>query len=158
MSNLSVDTTQLDRFVKRMKKAGKKNPKNIKTMFKTIGAIVGKKARTYAPRSMTKSEYVSTLVGGVTERNTTSFTSGSLKNSITTDVFKDRVEISVPSNSAAGKYAEKMHDEKGKTWKRVGWQNDSKATDKYITKAYEDSTKDIDRALDNLLDKLIRDI
>ena len=68
---------------------------------------------------MTKSEYTSTLKGGVTKRKASSFTSGSLKGSITMEVKKDRVEIGVPANSKAGDYAEKMHDEKGRSWKKL---------------------------------------
>jgi hypothetical protein len=139
-----------------MKRAGVKNPKNIRKMLAVVGAIVKGKAVKYAPRSMTKGEYTSTLVGGVTERATSSFTTGSLKRSITLEKKEASVEIGVPSNSKAGKYAEKMHDEHGKSWNNLGWQNDASATHKYIYKAYEDSEKEIDRALDNLLDNLIR--
>ena len=155
---IATDTSQLDRFVKRMKRAGVKNPKNIKLMLKKVGVIVKGVAVKYAPRSMTKREYVSTLVHGVTERSAGSFTSGALKSSITSEVFSDRVEIGVPANSKAGKYAEKMHDDHGNSWKYLGWQNDEHATHKYIYKAYDDSEKAIDHVLDKMLDDLIKQL
>ena len=153
---VSVDTRELVALERRLALAGKATPNNIKKVLKTIGVIVKGKAVAFAPRSMTKSEYVSTLKGGKTKRRV--FTSGSLKSSITAEVFPDRVEIGVPSNSKAGKYAEKMHDDKGNSWKKLGWQNDGQATDKYIYKAGEATERQYMKAVDNLVDKIIRAI
>ena len=55
----------------------------------------------------------------------------------------DHVDILVPSNSAAGDYAKKMHDEKGRTWKNRGVGTVAKgpqADEKYIERAIEDRT------------------
>lgn len=153
---IKIDTRELVALERRLALAGKRNPSSIKKMLNIIGVIVKGTAVKYAPRSMTKSEYTSTLVNGKTKRKV--FTSGSLKSSITSEVFADRVEIGVPSNSKAGAYAEKIHDEKGKTWKNIGWQNDSNATDKYIEKAEKDESAKYMKAVDDYVDKLIKGI
>ena len=153
---ISVDTSQLERFTKRMKRAGVKNPKNIKLMMKKVGSIVHKKAMEFSPRSMSKGQYVSTLKGGKTKRKASSFTRGSLRSSITAEYGATSVEIGVPVNSKAGDYAEKMHDEKGKSWKKLSIGKQPKSRDKYIFAAYDDSEKEIDRTLDKMLDDLIR--
>jgi hypothetical protein len=153
-----VDTRELVALERRLALAGKATNANKRKMLSTIGSIVGKMAIAMAPRSMTKAEYVSMLKGGKTKRSTSSFTSGSLKSSITTEVKKDSVEIGVPSNSKAGRYAEKIHDEKGKSWKKLGWQNDGLATDKYIFKAEEKTKDQYMKAVDGLVDKIIKAI
>ena len=155
---VTVDTRELQKLMRRIARVSKHNPGKIKKMFKKIGAIVQGASKAYAPRSPTKAEYVSTLKGGRTRRATSSFTTGNLKKSITVDVKNDRVEIGVPANSPAGKYAEKMHDEKGKTWNKLGKHNDGKATDKFIFKAYIDSEKEIESELGDLLDEIIKAI
>jgi hypothetical protein len=150
---ISVDTRELVSLERRLALAGKATEGNARRMLTAIGTIVLGKSRAYAPRSMTKSEYVATLKGGKTKRATSSFTSGSLKSSITSEVFKDRVEIGVPSNSKAGAYAEKVHE----TWKPTP-HNDSKATDQYIFKAAADSEREYMKAVDDLVDRIIKAI
>lgn len=158
MSEVNVDTRELQSFVKQLGRAGQKNPANIKKMLEKVGVIVKGKSVTYAPRSMTKSQYVSTLKGKKTKRKTSSFHPGQLKGSVTMEESKNRVDIGVPSNIPAGKYAEKMHDDRGGSWKNLNKFNDPEATDKYIYKAYEDSEENVERALDAFLETLIRDI
>ena len=51
-----------------------------------------------------------------------------------------------------------MHDEKGKTWQKLGDQNTNKATDKYIFKAYDDSKSEINKELNHMLDEVIKGI
>ena len=96
---VTVDDRELKALVKRLNKVAKKNPSVIRTALAKIGSIVHGRAVSYAPRSKTKSEYISSLVGNKTKRKPSSFTSGSLKASITTDLKDDRVEIGIPNNS-----------------------------------------------------------
>ena len=155
---VTIDDRELVRLMRKIAKASRKNPRLIKRMFAKIGAIIHGRAKAYAPRSKTKAEYTSTLKGGTTKRSASSFTVGNLKKSITVEVKPNRVEIGVPSNSPAGKHAEKIHDEKGRSWKKLGTQNDGKATDKYIFKAYADSEREIKGELDNMLDNIVKGI
>lgn len=158
MPDVTIDDRELKALMTSIQVASMGNEKILTKMFKKIGSIVGGKARAFAPRSMTKSEYKSTLVSGETDRDASSFTTGNLKKSITVEVNADSVEIGVPSNSPAGKYAEKMHDEHGKTWNNLGWQNDAKATHLYIFKAYEKSKGEITKELNNMLGQIIKKI
>jgi len=147
---ITVDTSELKALVGRLEKAGKATPQNTVKVLKTIGLIVGNKAVSYAPRSQKKAEYVATLKGKKTKRATDSFHPGQLKGSITAEVFPERVEIGVPSNSPAQAYAEKIHN----SYKRTP-HNDAKATEKYIFKARDDSEREYMAAVESLVDKLI---
>jgi len=117
---VTVNQKQLLRLELGLLKAGKSYDKGKKRLLKKIGVVVQGLARKYCPESMPKGMYVGTLKGGVTKRKNSSFTSGSLRRSITVDTGKDFVSINVPSNSPGGDYAEKMHDEKGKSWLNRG--------------------------------------
>jgi len=152
---MEIDTKDLTRFTRRLARAGRYTKANRKKMLGKIGVIVLGVARSYSPMSMSKSQYVRTLKGGKTKRKPTSFTRGSLKNSITSEVFPERVEIGVPINSKAGDYAEKMHDEKGKTWKRLSSGKQPKSTDKYIEKAEKDSRRQYMKAVGDFADDVI---
>jgi len=153
MGAITIDDKALKRLERRMKRLAKKHPKKIAKMLKAVGSIVHGLAQEYSPMSMSKAQYTSTLKGGKTKRKT--FTRGSLKQSITAEYFPTKVEIGVPSNSKAGDYAEKMHDEKGSSWQKLSKGKQPKSRDKYIYAAYEDSEKKIDAALDRLLDDFI---
>ena len=153
---ISVDTRELNGMVKRLEMAGKATPKNIKIVLKTIGVIVLKKARDFSPMSMSKSQYVSKLKGKKTKRKV--FTRGSLKQSITSEVKDRSVEIGVPSNSKAGAYAEKMHDDRGNSWNKLSIGKQPQSTDKYIYKAEEKTKKTYLKEVDKLIDRLIRGI
>lgn len=160
--DLTIDDRELRQLMTKIARVSLGNPKKIKVMLQKIGVIIQGTAKKFAPRSMTKTEYISTLDGGETERRNSSFTSGNLKKSITVEVKQARgggsVEIGVPSNSLAGDYAEKMHDEQGSSWRFLGWQNDSKATHKYIYKAFEEEKRNINKELERYLDKVIKDL
>ena len=54
-------------------------------------------------------------------------------------------EIYVAANAEAGKYAKRIHDEKGKTWRRRGpgtVAKGARADDKYILRAVQKAAKD----------------
>jgi len=158
LMSVTINDKELISLMKKFERVGKKNPKIISKMLKKVGVIIQGKAEKYAPRSKTKGEYIRTLKGGKTKRKASSFTVGNLKKSITLEQKKNSVEIGVPINAPGGKYAEKMHDEKGKTWEELGDQNTNKATDKYIFKAYDDSKSEINKELNHMLDEVIKGI
>lgn len=149
--SVSVNDRELQAMVRRLERAGRATPRNIRTILSKIGSIVQGTAVKYAPRSMTKSEYVRTLVHGKTKRRV--FTSGQLKGSITADVRTDRVDIGVPSNSRAADYAEKVHKE----WKPTS-HNPSVARREFIYEAEKDKKREYMREVDRFVDKIIRDI
>ena len=161
MADVTVNQKQLAKLEIGLRLAGKSYESGKVRLLKKIGVVVQGLARRNAPESLTKSMYVGTLKGGVTKRKASSFTSGSLRKSITTEVGKDFVSIFVPSNSPAGEYAEKMEDEKGKTWNEVGKrtkQKGSQAGDKYIERAGKKAEPEIDKLIDQTLNEMIKGI
>lgn len=71
---------------------------------------------------------------------------GGLMRSIMFQAGSDYVEIYVPANSEAGKYAYKIHEEKGLTWLKRGPGTQAKgaqADDKFITRAITDNESQI---------------
>lgn len=59
--------------------------------------------------------------------------------------FKLDAEIYVAANAEAGKYAKRIHDEKGKTWRRRGpgtVAKGARADDKYILRAVQKAAKE----------------
>lgn len=71
---------------------------------------------------------------------------GGLMHSIMFQSGPDYAEIYVPANSEAGKYAYKIHEEKGLTWRNRGpgtQAKGSQADDKFITRAITDNESQI---------------
>lgn len=161
MSDFRIDARQLKRLDKSLSKAGKDYRKGAKRFLKEIGSMIQILASKYAPISPNKGQYKRTLKGGKTTRANTSFTSGALQDAIIFEVGKDQVSIGVPSNTPAGKYAEKIHEEKGKSWKKRGVATVAKgpkADEKYIYRAADDRADKVDELLDKVIDDMIAEI
>jgi len=161
MSEFTIDTSQLVRLQKSLGKSGKRFDKGIALLFKKIGVLVQGLSRKYSPESQTIGMYAAQNKSGVTNRKRSSITTGSLRDSIMQKAGKNFVSIFVLSNSRAGKYAEKIHDKKGSEWENRGprtKQKGAKADEKYIYRAYADSEADIDRMVDEVIDKFAKGI
>ena len=86
---------------------------------------------------------------------------GALQNSITMRNTSDRVEIFVPENSPAGKYAIYIHDMKNQIG---GWRNrgsgtiakGAQADEKFIERAIHDNMVEIERIVNDQFDKALR--
>jgi len=154
MADFTIDTTQLKRLQRSLGKSGPKFEKGSKLFLKKVGVLVQGLARKYSPESPTIGMYARQNKSGVTNRKRSSITTGSLRDSITSKVGKGFVSIFVPSNSRAGKYAEKVHSKTGiNEWGPRTKQKGSKAKEEYIYRAFADSTKEIDALLDDVIDK-----
>ena len=161
MADVTVNAKQLLKLELSLVNAGKSYDKGKKKLLKKIGVIVQGLARKYCPESPTKSQYAAMNQSGTTERRSSSITTGSLRDSITHEVGKDFVSINVPSNSRGGKYAEKMHDQKGSAWLNRGprtKQKGAKADEKFIFRAGKDSEKETDALIDQVLTEMIKGI
>lgn len=65
-------------------------------------------------------------------------------------------EVYVAANAEAGKYAKRIHDEKGKTWRKRGpgtVAKGARADDKYILRAVQQAAKDFPELFRKRLDK-----
>ena len=159
MADFKIDASQLKRLDRSLSKANVSFKRGVKAFLKKVGVIVLGLARKYAPESPTLAQYASMNKSGKTKRKVS--TTGSLRDSIRTDLGADYVSINVPSNSRGGKYAEKIHDEKGKSWKKRGIrtrEKGSKADEKYIYRAAEDSEKEMDALIDKTINDVINKI
>lgn len=130
-----------------------------RAMFR-VGALVKDTAQQYAPISPSSSQLRGAQTGTKRQkaagkkRRKASATSrakpGSLQASIRFQSDAGKADIYVPSNSPAGKYAEKMHNEKGKSWFRRGIGTQAKgaqADHKFIERAIRDNESRIDAIL-----------
>ena len=160
-SSVKIDTKQLNRLAKSLKSAGVKYERGTTKLLKKIGALVQGVARSYSPESPTIAMYARANKSGVTKRKRSNITTGSLRDSIKMKATKEEASIFIASNSRAGKYAEKMHDQKGTAWRERGKrteQKGSKADDKFIDRAYADNVRNIDELIDDVLDDFINAI
>lgn len=107
------------------------------------GLLAQREAVANAPRSPTKDEFSATLKRKKrTDRK--NFFPGGLEKSIEVryDAEKMAAVVFVRENSYAGKYARKIHDEKGRTWRNRGPGTIAKgdrADDKFISRAIADN-------------------
>ncbi len=145
-----------DAVLRELQAAGRGiDAKRARAMYR-IGTTVKDRAQTYAPISPTQSQLRAEQRGTAKQKAagrrrrkasaTSSAKPGSLQHSIRFVSSADRAEIFVPSNSPAGKYAYRMHEEKGRTWSRRGIGTQAKgpqADEKFIERAVRDSEAEI---------------
>lgn len=157
--SITVNTSELKRLNRSMKKVGGNFEKASNRLLKKLGVWVHGKSRDLCPESPTVAQYAAANKSGKTARNRTAITTGSLRDSITMQAGTNRVDIFIPANSRGGKYGEKMHDEKGRTWKKLGPRSRQKnATDKFIFKAYDESKSIQSELVDDVIDEITRGI
>jgi hypothetical protein len=84
---------------------------------------------------------------------------GGLEKSITSYVNGLEAIVFISANSHAGKYARKMHDERGKTWSNLGIGSKAKGarvSDKFIEHAIFDNEANFKKIFDSELKKAIQ--
>ncbi len=109
-----------------------------------IGAVIKREAVRYAPisPSATIMRRIAKAAGRPRKKGSMKATPGGLMRSIAFASDTEKAEIFVPSNSAAGKYARRIHDEKGLSWWKRGPGTQAKgahADEKYILRAIQDN-------------------
>lgn len=85
-------------------------------------------------------------------------TPGGLMRSIQARSTGETAEVFVPSNSVAGTYAFKIHEERGSKWKDLGPGSQAKgsqAREKFITRAASDQAGDFTAIINDELNKAI---
>lgn len=163
--SLTFSLSGVEGVLREMQQAGQQIAKqSARAMFR-VGALVKDTAQQYAPISPNQTQKNSLLkrgrkrgAGGRFVGRKASATSrakpGSLQASIRFQSDAGKADIYVPSNSPAGKYAEKMHNEKGKSWYRRGIGTVAKgaqADHKFIERAIRDNESKIDAILNDEL-------
>lgn len=144
-----IDIRGLPEVERYLRGAGKAVSRLATVGLERCGRLVMRTAKEYAPRSPTKAEFSATLKRKkVTDRK--DFFPGGLEKSIEYAVHFGQCFIFVRDNSYAGKYARKIHDEKGKSWRNRGPGTIAKgnhADEKFIERAMNDNAANIDAIL-----------
>ena len=121
------------------------------------GLLAVREAKANAPRSPTMKQLSSTLKRKKRTKQRTY--PGGLEKSIEYEVFGDVASVFVSSNSYAGKYAKRIHDEKGQTWRNRGpgtIAKGSRADDKFIERAINSNVEKFKSIIENEIAKAIR--
>lgn len=110
----------------------------LRNSYGRIGGLVLPVAKSYAPRSPTMETLSNTLKRK--RRTSNRREPGNLEKSIEYEVLPGNAGCSVfvASNSLAGEYARRIHDEKGKTWWKRGPGTEAKgaqADEKFVERA-----------------------
>lgn len=149
---ISPTTTMLRTFARAIKKSGGRENSN--QLY-----VNGRKGQPGRVVTLTKFYDVRMSMLLSKDPNSTSRPMpGGLMRSIAFTSDDSKVECFVPSNSPAGTYAFKMHEEKGKSWKERGPGTQAKgpqADDKFITRAAKDKESDFTAIVSDEIDKLL---
>jgi hypothetical protein len=84
---------------------------------------------------------------------------GGLMRSISMRSDSEKAEVFVPSNAPAGKYASKIHDERGSKWRDLGPGSQAKgpqAREKFILRAFVDRQQEITMMVSDEMNKAIQ--
>lgn len=124
------------------------------------GALAQREAINNAPRSPTKAQW-SAQLKRKKKTSRKDFFPGGLEKSIelSTDEEKGEACVFVRGNSYAGKYARKIHDEKGRTWHNRGVGTIAKgiqADDKFIDRAVRKNAGVFKKIYQDELEKALR--
>jgi hypothetical protein len=92
-------------------------------------------------------------------RNTNRPMPGGLMRSISMRSDSEKAEVFVPSNAPGGKYAAKIHDERGSKWRDLGPGSQAKgpqAREKFILRAFVDRQQEITMMVSDEMNKAIQ--
>lgn len=126
--------------------------------LKRCGQLAVREAKRNAPKSPTKTQFSATLKRKKrTSRRT--FTPGGLEKSIEYEVEGDKCSVFVGSNSFAGKYAKRIHDDRYKSWWDRGPGSIAKGTharEKFIERAITDNESQFFAIIESETGKVIK--
>ena len=127
----------------------------IRLALTSCGMIAVREAKANAPRSPTMKQLSATLKRKKRTRHRTH--PGGLEKSIKFEITQNnKVSVFVAANSFAGKYAKRIHDDKGKTWRNRGpgtIAKGSRADDKFIARALRDNEDKFKSIIDDEVTK-----
>lgn len=181
MITVTIDTWGLEKALEDMKKTPAQVDAAFQRVAYRVAALVADTAKRYAPKGATQQEKtfssklkmwsrgwsparVSHVLKAAKKRRKKNAKSrpmgGALQNSITFFAQPNVAEIYVPSNSPAGKYAVRIHDERYVTWKNRGFGTIMKgpqAREKFIERAMNDNVMNgkIDLIVADVIDKVL---
>lgn len=120
--------------------------------------VPGRKGRSGSVVTLTN-WYLFRLDAFLAKGSTTRPKPGGLMRSIAFRSTDTIAEVFVPANSPAGKYAAKIHDERGSSWKDLGPGSQAKgpqAREKFIERAVVDNQRPILQIVQDEIDRAVR--
>ena len=135
-----ADITGLDAVTAALNGLRRVAPTAAKRSMARCGLIAVREAKANAPRSPTMKQISATLKRK--RRTSRKVLPGGLEKSIEYDADERRCSVFVAANSMAGRYAKRIHDEKGKSWRNRGAgtvAKGSRADEKFIERAIKDN-------------------
>lgn len=169
MAGVDIKFLDFEAFKAELRAHGAKITPTLSRANYRIGALVKDTAVKYAPKSPTTAERKKRSNATKAQwkaaakrrkkRSTSRDKPGGLMRSITFLSNPRHSEIFVALNSEAGKYAIRIHDEKGRSWHKRGPGTVAKgpeADDKFIERAVKDNENDILKILQNEAEKAIQ--
>lgn len=139
-------------------------------MLFRAGSLVQREAKKNAPKSPTMQELANRSTGTQAQRDagkrrrndraTSRPSPGGLEQSIEMRSNSMNAEVSVAANSSAGRYAWRIHEEKGKTWFKRGKGTQAKgarADEKFIERALADNADKIRKIAESQVEKAIQE-
>lgn len=146
MDDVIIKVGNADAVAVYLRNCGRAMTQAASRAMKRISNVVLKKAVEYAPRSATRTIISKTLK--VQRRSKSQRTPGGLEKSIKSTVRRVGTDadaiVFVASNAPAGKYAARIHNQKGKTWFKRGPGTVAKgpqADEKFIARAIKDTER-----------------
>lgn len=137
-----ADITGLEAVTAELAKLRRVAPLAAKRAMSRCGLLAVREAKANAPRSPTMKQISATLKRK--KRTSRKVLPGGLEKSIEYDADERRCSVFVASNSMAGKYAKRIHDEKGHSWRNRGAgtvAKGSRADEKFIERAIKDNVE-----------------
>ena len=135
-----ANITGLEAVTAELRQLGRIAPLAAKRAMDRCGAIAVREAKANAPRSPTMKQLSATLKRK--RRTSRKVLPGGLEKSIEYEADERRCSVFVASNSMAGRYAKRIHDEKGRTWRNRGpgtVAKGARADEKFIERAIRDN-------------------
>lgn len=120
------------------------------------GLLAVREAKANAPRSPTQKILSATLKRK--RRTGRKLTPGGLEKSIEYETDGQTCSVFVAANSYAGRYAKRIHDEKGKTWRNRGpgtVAKGARADEKFIERAIRDNGRKFALIIEDELGKAL---
>jgi len=150
------DIQGLDAVNAALRNLTKVAPQAARRAMSRCGLIAVREAKANAPRSPTMKQHSATLKRK--KRTARRMLPGGLEKSIEFEATETGCSVFVASNSQAGRYARRIHDEKGVTWRNRGpgtIAKGARADEKFIERAIRDNAQNFAHIIDDELRKAL---
>ena len=151
-----ADIIGLDQVAADLRNLSRASSEAARNAMRSCGVLAYREAKANAPRSPTMKQHSATLKRK--KRTARRMLPGGLEKSIEFEATETGCSVFVASNSQAGRYARRIHDEKGVTWRNRGpgtIAKGARADEKFIERAIKDNVQNFGLIVDDELRKAL---